>query len=176
MSQRKPIMLEALSKEALIKLEKEQEYHIFHPHLKGIIIKIYYNSFQDTVIGNPVEFFEIHATVEDNLDRIHSKHKVKLELDELYVYVKDLLSALTKEEYLYKRILMEKGLKIGDIVEFQDGKQAVIVPAIEEVLSTRTLYYIPLKKDGTMSNHKPRILYGNIAFIKRSKEFSHEPY
>lgn len=172
---RKPIMLESLTQNALEKLEKEQEYHLFHPILKGIIIKIYFDSFNDTAIGSPVEFFEIHATVEDNLDRIHSKHKVKLETDELYEYVKDLLSAPTKEDYLYKRILKEKGLEIDDVIEFSDGKRAIIVPAVTEVLSTRTLYYIPLKKDGTKSNHKPRILYGNIEYAKLPKEFTHEP-
>ena len=68
-------------------------------------------------------------------------------------------------EFHYIRKLKEKGLEIGTRIRFKDGKEAEIAPLTDKCPSViRALFYIPLKKDGTLSKVKPRILYGNMDY------------
>lgn len=154
-----------INKNELNELKTNKQLILELPHVPGINLTIYRDCKILHVLGIPATFYGELFLIEDNADSIFKEHKLTLNLDEMYEYVQELLEAKNKQELHYIRSLKEKGLQLGSEIEFEDGKRAVIVPLSEDCqYLLRALFYIPLKKDGTMSKIKPRILYGNAVY------------
>lgn len=146
-------------------LPDEVQFGLTHPYLEGVDIYIKKEIITESVLGIPTRFYGNSLVIEDTADTIHNVHDVKLQPAEMTDYVNRLLLTLSLKEYHYLRKLEEKGLTIGSVIEFEDGKTAIIVPLSNECPDVvRALFYRPLKKDGTVSKIKPRILYGNTKF------------
>lgn len=152
------------------KLKDAATYEVQHPHLENIQLTVYRDTVTKAVLGVPTHFYGNTFRVHDNGDTIHQEHAVNLTAKEAAEYIESLCRTVTKQEFFYVRTLKEKGVAVGDEIQFEDGKRAVIVP-LSEVDSPliRSVFYVPLKKDGTPSKVKPRILYGNMAFEKEKK-------
>jgi len=146
-------------------LKNGEELTVFHPILKEIHMFIKRETKIMKVLGVPTSFYGQKYTVRDNADTIHCEHEVLLNDLEMHEYIQRLCLSKTKKEYHFERKLQEKGLQVGNLIEFQDGKQAVIVSLSDDCPDImRSLFYLPLKKDGTPSKVKPRILYGNTIY------------
>lgn len=150
---------------AIKKLKGSETYEIQHPQLKEIQLKVYREHMIQEVLGVPTAFYGATFKVHDNGDTIHQEHHVDMGLEEVSAYIENLCETKTRQEFFYVRSLREKGLQVGDIIQFSDQKEAIIVP-LDEVQTDliRSVYYVPLKKDGTPSKVKPRILYNNSVF------------
>lgn len=150
---------------SLQELKDDEEIVLQHPLIKGLVLKIRRECMIDTVLNAPVVFYGSKYIISDSGDNVFPQHEVLLNEKEMTDYVKQLLAAPHAWLFYYFRSLARKGLSPGDIIEFEDGKKGIIVIPEGDSFG-RNLAYIPLKKDGTKSKHKPRILYGNDTYKK----------
>jgi hypothetical protein len=155
----------------LKELGDNEQIIIHHPLITALVLKIRREFKVETMINIPVVFYGGKYVIEDTGDRVFPQHEVLYSEEEMTTYVEKLLTARHTSMFYYIRSLARKELEPGNVIEFEDGKRGVI--AVPEGDSFgRNLVYIPLKKDGTLSNHKPRLLYGNDVYqkIKESLE------
>ena len=163
----------SLTLEKLLNMKDNEEFHILHSNIKGIQLKIRKDFRIESVLNQPVVFFGEKLIIEDNLDKVWPKHDVLLGAEEMLTYIDELLSCKTPSLYKYTRTLKEKGLSVDDIIEFDNGVKGVIyLPKEDETASN--ILYIPLKADGTLSKHKPRLIYGNSIYQKIGVSDTHE--
>lgn len=154
-----------IQKSILEHLPDETVFGVSHPFIEGVKLYIKKDIITEHILGVPTRFYGNKFVIEDTADRIHNVHDIKLDASEMTNYINRLLRTKSLKEYHYLRKLEEKGLAIGSVIEFEDGKKAVIVPLSDECPEiVRSLFYRPLKKDNTVSKIKPRILYGNTKF------------
>lgn len=145
-------------------LENEEKITVQLP-FDGIKLTIERQSEIMPVLGVPTTMYTDKFVIHDNDGRLFLKHDVALSAEDMLEYVATLKETRNKKEFHYARKLKEKGLKAGTKIEFKDGKQALIAPLSEDCPPThRALFYIPLKKDGSISKVKPRILYGGTEY------------
>ena len=159
---------EKITKTMLLKIRNKEEIQIKHPYIQDLTLKIYHSSRIEEVLNIPTVFYGTAIVLSDTSDGVFPEHNVRLSEEEMVAYIQDLLSQQTVASYRYCRTLKEKAIHLGDLIEFQDGKRAVIVSPPDNHTLTN-LHYIPLKKDGTQSNYRPRILYGNQRYQLLSK-------
>lgn len=156
---------------AIKRLKGADEYVIDHPNLSSVQLRVYREVLIEQILGHSTTFYGTAFKVQDNADNIHQIHQLDLTLKETVSYVESLCTATTKQEFFYIRTLKEKGLAVGDVIEFEDGKQGIIVSLTEvDVPLIRSLFFVPLKKDGSQSKVKPRILYGTYKYKKLAAE------
>lgn len=86
---------------------------------------------------------KVYSTKEDALD-----------------YIENLLNCKTKQECNYYRWCEKDGIREGSIIQFEDGKQGII---LGKEFVDGCLKYSPIKKDGNIGK-SIKNLYGNIKY------------
>ncbi|PLS19423.1 hypothetical protein CVD28_03130 [Bacillus sp. M6-12] len=163
-----PIHKQVITAHDLKELGDNEQIVIHHPLITGIILKIRKEFKVETMLNIPVVFYGEKYVIEDSGDKVFPQHEVLFNEEEMVAYVEKLLSCKNKELLYYLRSLARKELEVGNVIEFEDGKKGVIV--IPEGFIGRNPMFVPLKKDGTKSNHKPRYIYANDSFKKINEE------
>ena len=114
-------------------------------------------------------------TIYDNVS-IHEQHRRTFSSVELVSeYVANLLLQPTKLDYLQARSAGEYGVKLNDDVLILHNNKEIKAKIIgqreaypyqaKDDGSSSVLYYIPYKKDGTLSNVSPRIIHADLKVI-----------
>lgn len=131
---------------------------VFRNHELGIDIFLGEKIEIMDVLGIPVEF----KTGEYSVTNSYFKYRENLFLTkkEAVAFVNNLLKCKTTFECYYFMLCSWRGVREGSIIEFDDGKQGVI---LGKEYSEGILKYTPFKKDGTVGKAK-RCLYGNLKY------------
>lgn len=96
----------------------------------------------------------------DDTSTFWQTDKVYNSKEEALDYIGCLLNCRTKSELNFYRWCAKYRLREGTIIEFEDGKQGLI---LGKDYTDNCLKYSPIKKDGTVSKLK-RNLYGNLKY------------
>jgi hypothetical protein len=166
MRQPKVTEVSELTLKVLESLVDGDAYTIEHMNLYDVFLKIEKAHFGDVVLNTPIVFYNTSKYVISDSTSVFDTQKVELEAEEMVAYVGELLNCRSMAEFKYCKKLKEKGLRIGDIIQFSDGKRGVVSRQTVEQGSIPNIRYIPLTQKGTVSKVKPRILYGGVEFIK----------
>lgn len=113
---------------------------------KDLEINIYLKEWHNEFLVTDSDFWQIKKSFEDESGALE--------------YIENLLSCKNKSEYNFYKWCVEKELREGTIIQFEDGKQGVI---LGKEFVEGCLKYSPLKKDGTTGKAK-RNLYGNTIY------------
>ncbi|WCK57485.1 hypothetical protein PP175_25810 (plasmid) [Aneurinibacillus sp. Ricciae_BoGa-3] len=158
-----PVRLDKLTVEAMKNLQNNEQIEIEHPNIDNLTLKIRRDFNVQGVLNVPTVFYGEKYIIEDTMNKVHPKHKLFINEEEMVAYIHDLLEVKTISAFGYVRNLREQDVKLNDIVEFENGKRGVIAMPEEESYPPN-LRHIPLKADGRISKHRPRIIYGGDKF------------
>ena len=122
-----------------------------------IYLKDHFENFE--VLGQTIKGNTGNYIVVDELDfwQIDTPFTSK---EDALDYIGNLLNCRTKQECHFYKWCAKDGLREGSIIQFEDGKQGVI---LGKEYADGCLKYSPIKKDGTIGKSK-RNLYGNLRY------------
>lgn len=143
-------------------LKENEEILIKHPFIPELELTVGKERKVENVLGVPTLFYGATNEIKDNENQIFPIHKVCLIEEDLKKYIDKLLNCKTLADFKYQRLLKEKGLEVGDKIELENGNKGIVCDMEGEFSSNAR--YIPLKKDGSLSKAKPRILYGGVSY------------
>lgn len=75
-------------------------------------------------------------------------------------YINELINCTNKQDYNFCKWCVNKGVREGSIIQFEDGKQGVI---LGREFAEGCLKFSLIKKDGNVGKTK-RYLYGNLKY------------
>lgn len=168
MSNLDPLILDVIEVKDLKSLKDNQEIELNHPLIQHLTIKVRKDYRVESVIGVPVTFYGANFIVEEEYPGVtfSRRHEVLLNSQEMVSYIKRLLTCRTKPLHDLVRNMQEKGVFENDVIEFENGNRGVIFYSELMDASVRNVQYVPLKKDGTLSKVKPRLIYAGDKYQK----------
>lgn len=157
------IFVDKVLEETLNNLEDNKTLVIKHPYLENVQVSVGKEAKVEEFFGAPVHLISVDNKIWDNTDKVFPVHKLSLTNKEIEEYMNELLNCKTLASFKYCRALKEKSLKVNDVVEFIDGKKGVIYEEPDTGAPTNARY-TPLKKDGTLSKSRPRLIYAGMQY------------
>lgn len=140
-----------------------QEMVVVHPYIDGLKLVVRRSSMDSDVLGVAVTFYGDSYVLVDTDGDIHNGHDVEYDSYQMSDYVNRLCETKTIEMFRYVKTMERYGLREGDVVEFHNGSRGKVILPDFKIYANNVLY-VPIKKDGTLSKVKPRMLYGNVPF------------
>lgn len=147
-------------KDEFSKLQTKDWLKIINTHLNiGVVVTRKVDKLPFPMIYDDIGtiFFE----AKDYPDFYEGYDGTDFNLEYLDYYLELLLSQTDLKYFKYIRLLMSKGLRVGDIITFENGRRGKILPPSETCICN--IRYRLIKKDGSLGS-KELMLYGNTNF------------